>query len=95
MGKKADLKKTTALVKGWAVAINFGLTLGISIYILGAFIGVRLDDKLHTAPLFVILGTLIAIVASFYRLISGVKALEKPTNKDNRTGTKKEDKNGI
>jgi len=95
LGPKIDPKKNTALAKGWAVCLNFGLTLGLSIYILGALIGVRLDEKLHTYPLFVILGTLIAILASFYRLILDVKALEKPTNKDDRTGIKEEDKNGI
>jgi len=93
IGKQTNHKKETGLIKGWAIAINFGLTLGLTIYILGMLIGVRLDEKLQTSPLFVILGTLIAIGASFYRLILEVKALEKPAQ-NKKTGSK-EDKNGI
>ncbi len=63
--------------KVWQICLSFGLTIGISVYILGFLLGAWLDDKLATSPLFTIIGSLLAIVSSFYRLIHDFMALDK------------------
>jgi F0F1-type ATP synthase assembly protein I len=71
--------------KYWQIGITFGLTIGLSIYILGVLFGGFLDEKFSTQPLFTIIGTLLAIAASFYRLIRDFSAIErsKKKNKEN------------
>ena len=71
--------------KYWQIGITFGLTIGLAIYILGVLLGGFLDEKFVTQPLFTIIGTLLAIFASFYRLIHDFSALEKnkKVNKEN------------
>ena len=51
--------------------------IGISVYILGFLLGAWLDDKLGTGPLFTIIGALIAIASSFYRLIHDFMILDR------------------
>ncbi len=63
--------------KVWQICLSFGLTIDISVYILGFLLGAWLDDKLATSPLFTIIGSLLAIVSSFYRLIHDFMALDK------------------
>ena len=47
--------------------LGVGWYIGICI-VLGAFGGWWLDDKLHTKPLLVIIGTLLGVIAAFYGL---------------------------
>ena len=63
--------------KVWQICLSFGLTIGISVYILGFLLGAWLDDKLGTGPLFTIIGALIAIASSFYRLIHDFMILDR------------------
>lgn len=44
-----------------------GLTLGLSTALF-AWIGSKLDERLHTGPLFVILGTFTGFAAGFYSM---------------------------
>ena len=73
----------------WQICITFGLTIGISIYILGFLIGAYLDKKFATAPLFTIIGALLAIASSFARLIKGFSTLDKK-NSGNEKKSKQE-----
>ena len=63
--------------KVWQICLSFGLTIGISVYILVFLLGAWLDDKLGTGPLFTIIGALIAIASSFYRLIHDFMILDR------------------
>lgn len=69
--------KDTCDKKNWQVCVSFGLTLGISIYILGFLIGTYFDEKFNSKPVFLIIGTLLAIFSSFYRLIRDLNACYK------------------
>lgn len=74
----------------WAICISFGLTLGVSIYIIGFLLGSHLDEKFNTYPTFVIIGTLFAIIGSFYRLFLDLKVFPRrgAKNKQNSKGNK-------
>ena len=61
--------------KVWQICLSFGLTIGISVYILGFLLGAWLDDKLGTGSLFTIIGAPIA--SSFYRLIHDFMILDR------------------
>ncbi len=56
-------------------AISFGLTMAITVYLL--FQGGRwLDNRLNTAPVFMLLGILLAIATVFKRLFVELKTLD-------------------
>ena len=63
--------------KYWQIGITFGLSIGLSIYILGVLLGGYLDERFALEPLFTIIGTVIAILACFYRLIVDFIRLDK------------------
>ncbi len=46
---------------------GYGLTLGLSTALF-AWLGSKLDERLHTGPLFVILGTFAGFAAAFYSM---------------------------
>ena len=46
---------------------GYGITLGLSIALF-AWLGLKLDEKLGTEPLFVLLGTLAGFGGGFYRM---------------------------
>ncbi|MDO4581983.1 MAG: AtpZ/AtpI family protein [Bacillota bacterium] len=57
--------------------ISFGLTLGLSICIVGFILGGWLDQRLDSAPWCRVAGALLAIAASFYRLYRDLLAAER------------------
>ena len=61
----------------------FGITLGLQLYIIGVLFGGWLDQKLGTAPLFLMLGLLTAIFISFFRLIADFKKAVEAEEKRN------------
>lgn len=46
---------------------GYGITLGLSIAFF-AWLGMKLDERLGTAPLFVLCGTFLGFGAGFYRM---------------------------
>lgn len=61
-------------------ALSFGLTMGITIYLL--YLGGKwLDNRLGTTPLFICLGVLLAIVTVLKQLITDAVKLEGPEGK--------------
>ena len=46
---------------------GYGITLGLSIALF-AWLGLKLDDKLGTQPLFVLTGTFVGFGGGFYRM---------------------------
>ena len=63
--------------KVWQICLSFGLTIGISVYILGFLLGAWLDDKLGTGPLFTIIGALIAKMCIRDRVIGAFIGLAR------------------
>ena len=63
--------------KVWQICATFGLSVGITIYIVGVLFGGWLDEKLHCAPLCTLIGVLVAIAACFARLICSLSELDK------------------
>jgi len=70
--KKRNL--TLMLVQETAV---FGVSTGLRIYILGPLAGSWLDDRLATGSLFLLIGVLVAIVISFWRLLRALKRVDR------------------
>lgn len=60
--------------------VSFGLTMGITVYLLYLG-GSWLDGRLGTTPLFMVLGILLAIVTVFKQLLSDIKKLNDEINK--------------
>jgi len=60
----------------WVICANFGLSVGITIYILGFLLGGWLDDKWGCAPICTLCGVLLAIACCFARLIYSISALD-------------------
>jgi len=79
MEKRKDTSNNRQI---WHICVSFGLTIGISIYILGFLIGAHIDEKTGMTPLFTMIGTLLAIGASFARLIKGFHDIGKKKQGD-------------
>ena len=64
-----------------------GITLGLSIALF-AWLGLKLDERLGTEPLFVLLGTFLGFGAGFYRMYRDlvVDPREESRRKDNDSG---------
>lgn len=58
-------------------ATIFGVSTGLRIYILGPFLGSWLDDRLATGSVFLLIGVLVAIVISFWRLLEALKKVDR------------------
>ncbi|MCR6545431.1 AtpZ/AtpI family protein [Dehalobacterium formicoaceticum] len=63
------------------VAVTFGITTALRIYLLGVLIGGWLDKKFDSSPWFMLLGVLLAIFLSFKFLLDQTAGMEK--NKSN------------
>ena len=74
-GKKSD--PANANKKVWQICATFGLSVGITIYIVGVLFGGWLDEKLGCAPICTLICVLIAIGSCFARLIYSLSALDK------------------
>ena len=61
-------KKETGQTKFIGIALYFGLSLGIRIYVLGPLLGGYLDTRYGTAPWFLLGGVLVAVISSLYSL---------------------------
>lgn len=62
--------------KNLGLAISFGLTMAISVYLL--YLGGKwLDERLGTYPLFMFIGVVLAIASVFKRLYTDLCADEK------------------
>ena len=68
--------------KFWQIGITFGLTIGASIYLVGILFGDYLDEKFDAYPIYTLVGTLLAVFASFYRLVHDFALLDKSKKKD-------------
>lgn len=69
--------------------ISFGLTMGITVYLL--YLGGKwLDSRLGTTPLFIMLGILLAIATVFRQLIGDIETLNDEITK---AKSKDEDEN--
>lgn len=75
--------------KLWQACLSFGLTVGISIYILAFLLGAWLDEKLGIAPVCTIIGALLAIASSFARLL---KNISNSTRRDKEDAADRKDK---
>lgn len=80
----ANKQNDKLIKKYWQIGITFGLSIGLTIYILGILLGGYLDDRFASEPLYMIIGTVVAILASFYRLIHDLSKLDrrKQTNEE-------------
>ena len=58
--------------QGLALAFEFVGTIGT-----GVFVGWLVDEQLSTGPVFLIIGTLMAVVGGFVRLISMMRRLDR------------------
>jgi hypothetical protein len=65
-------KKENNVLKYLNLAISFGLTLAITVYLLYKG-GVWLDNHLGTEPFFMILGVFLALATIFWQLIDEFK----------------------
>lgn len=65
----------------------YGITLGLSIALF-AWLGLELDTRLGTEPLFVLLGTFLAFGAGFYRMYRDLVIVprEEALRKDDDSG---------
>lgn len=54
--------------------IGWRVTIPLVLFVLG---GVWLDNKLHTKPIFILLGILFSIVTSFWGIWSTIKKIEE------------------
>ena len=83
MKNKIDIDKNAFRTnKLWQIGISFGLTVGISVYILGFLLGAWLDEKFATGQVFTIIGVLLAIFSSFARLIHDFILLDKQSKQN-------------
>ena len=73
-------KKENNVLKYLNLALSFGLTLAITVYILYK-VGTWLDQRLGTEPLFMILGVFLALATIFWQLIEEMQGSEKPAKK--------------
>lgn len=61
---------------------GYGITIALSTGLF-AWLGLELDDRLHTGPLFVMLGAFVGFGAAFYRMYSEL-VLEAEDEEDER-----------
>ncbi len=66
----------------WTTLVNIGLTFTVAV-LLGFFAGRWLDGKLHTQPLFMLIGVFWGVGGSFWYLVRKVRELEKREKKSN------------
>lgn len=72
------------------VTTAFGITTAFRIYILGVLIGGWLDEKLVTAPWFMLVGVLLAIFLSFKYLLEQLSKVQDHTPDKNLNKNTKE-----
>jgi F0F1-type ATP synthase assembly protein I len=73
-------KKEDNVFKYLNLALSFGLTLAITVYILYKA-GTWLDQRLGTEPLFMILGVFLALATIFWQLIEELQGSGKQAKK--------------
>ena len=66
----------------WTTLVNIGLTFTVAV-LLGFFAGRWLDGKLHTQPLFMLVGVFWGVGGSFWYLVRKVRELEKREKESN------------
>jgi F0F1-type ATP synthase assembly protein I len=59
----------------WTTLLHVGLTFTVAV-LLGFFVGRWLDRRLHTEPLFILLGVFWGFGGSFWYLVRKVRELE-------------------
>lgn len=62
-------------------AVSFGLTLAITVFAMYKG-GTWLDERLGTAPVFMMAGVLLAIATVFKRILIDIKTLDNDSSKD-------------
>lgn len=76
-------EKNQSVLRTYAMFTGYGLNWGV-VTLLGIWVGKTLDEKLATAPAFLIVGGLIGIFAGFLPLL---RLLLKPNGEANDTDT--------
>jgi len=66
----------------WTTLVNIGLTFTVAV-LLGFFAGRWVDGKLHTQPLFILIGVFWGVGGSFWYLVRKVRELEKREKQSN------------
>lgn len=66
MGKPGDESSSTVSQLGHYG--GYGITLGVAVALF-AWLGTKLDERLGTSPLFVLLGTFLGFGAGLYRML--------------------------
>lgn len=74
-------KKSNASSRYIGFAMSFGLTMAITVYFLYKG-GQWLDNRLGTAPAFMAVGVLLAVVTVFKRLITELRTMERMEKDD-------------
>lgn len=64
----------------WTTLVHIGLTFTVSV-LLGFFAGRWLDEKVHTQPLFTLIGVFWGLGGSFWYLVRRVRELERSDKK--------------
>ena len=75
--QKSDIGSTISL---WGVASEIGYKLSIPLLVL-MLAGIYLDKKLNIAPLFTILGIILALGSSTYMIYDMIKRVNKSEDK--------------
>lgn len=71
-----------AMLRVCGICLGFGATLGAQCYLLGILLGGWLDTRFDTAPLFLMLGVVVALIASFYELYQALIALQRAEQRE-------------
>jgi|GEM_PF-1492214 len=79
--KKSPSESPSSAIQLLKILLAFSLGIAISLYFLGYIIGRWLDARYGTGSLFAMIGYLVAIFLSFYRLIKDFSALDKKSKK--------------
>lgn len=79
--KKTPPGSTSSPIQLLKVLLSFSVGIVVGLYFLGYVIGRWLDVRYGTGSLFAMIGYLVAIFLSFYRLIKDFSALEKKSKK--------------
>ena len=68
----------------WTTLVHIGLTFTASV-LLGFFAGRWVDGKLHTEPLFTLVGVFWGLGGSFWYLVRRIRELEKSQKEENES----------
>jgi len=79
--KKTPSESTSSPIQLLKILLSFSFGIAVGLYFLGYVIGRWLDARYGTGSLFAVIGYLLAIFLSFYRLIKDFSAFDKKSKK--------------